>query len=57
MSVLPVPSRRHLFASMMLVEAVNSVALEHPEACACVVCRAAHGDERAVAEVLAHLAR
>jgi hypothetical protein len=28
---------------MLVVEAVNSVAIEHPDGCACLACRAAAG--------------
>jgi len=39
-----------------LIEAVNSVALEHPETCQCLACRAAAGDRDALAEVCLLLA-
>ena len=41
---------------LMLRESVSSVALSHPESCRCDVCRAAHGDEDAMARVLGALA-
>lgn len=35
--------------------AVSSVALSHPEACGCLVCRAAGGDQRAFALIFERL--
>lgn len=42
--------------SYLILEAAASVALAHPDDCGCGVCLAAHGDEGAVARVLAALA-
>lgn len=39
----------------MLIEAVNSVALEHDPSCDCIACRAAGGDQDALAQVAATL--
>lgn len=39
-----------------LREAVASVALSHPDACACDVCRASQGDDGALARVMTRLA-
>lgn len=33
---------------LLLIEAISSVALSHEANCACVVCRAAGGDEEAL---------
>ena len=33
-------------------EAAATIALSHPTKCPCIVCRAAHGDPEAMAEVL-----
>jgi hypothetical protein len=35
-----------------LIEAIHSVALEHPGDCPCVVCRAADGEMDALIEIL-----
>ena len=45
-----------ILRAMMVVEAVNSVALEHPSACRCLACRTAEGDSDALAQVMAALA-
>ena len=37
----------------VLIEAINSVALEHAKECKCVTCRAAHGDQEALAQIIA----
>lgn len=37
-------------------EAIASVSASHPEVCICVTCRAARGDEDALAEVLTAVA-
>ena len=37
--------------SLMLVEAVNSVALGHRDGCDCLACRAADGDVDAMLEI------
>lgn len=42
---------RWLFV-MQSQEAIASVALSHPEDCACKVCRAATGDQEAFADLL-----
>jgi transcriptional regulatory protein LevR len=39
----------------LIYEAIHSVAMEHPQACTCKVCRAAHGDSEAMAEVAEEL--
>jgi hypothetical protein len=41
----------------LLRGAIASVALSHEANCDCVVCRASHGDERAMAEVMSDLER
>jgi len=41
---------------MMMREAICSVALSHPDSCDCMVCRAASGDEAAMAEAMRALA-
>lgn len=46
-----------LFASFLLTEAINSVAMEHVVNCDCLVCRAAHGDREALGEILVQLTR
>jgi len=38
---------------MMITEAVNSVAIEHPEDCDCIVCKAADGDINSLVEIMA----
>lgn len=35
-----------------LIEAINSVAIEHAKDCECVTCRAAHGDQEALARII-----
>jgi hypothetical protein len=40
---------------MMVLEACASIALTHRSDCPCVVCRAHHGDEDALMEILAYL--
>jgi hypothetical protein len=35
-----------------MLEAINSVAIEHAEECDCVVCRAADGDVDALTEII-----
>jgi hypothetical protein len=47
---------RGFLRAMMLTEAVNSIALEHPESCVCIACRAAHGDPDALAQLMVALA-
>jgi hypothetical protein len=37
----------------LVLEAVNSIALEHPDGCRCHACRAAVGDRQALAEIIA----
>jgi hypothetical protein len=44
--------RMNLF---MVIEAVNSVALEHPEGCRCLACRAANQEPGALEEVIMRL--
>lgn len=38
---------------LLAIEAASSVALEHPDDCGCVACRAAHGEPMAVALIFA----
>lgn len=38
---------------MQMREAIASVSLSHPESCVCDVCKAAQGDDDALARVLA----
>lgn len=40
----------------MVMEAVASVSLSHDEGCRCLTCRAALGDEEALAQIMADLA-
>jgi hypothetical protein len=39
----------------MVLEAVASVSLSHEEKCTCKTCRAAQGDEQALAEIMLDL--
>jgi hypothetical protein len=39
----------------VIQEAINSVAIEHPEDCSCVVCKAADGDQASLISIMAHL--
>jgi hypothetical protein len=41
----------------IVMEAIHSVALSHPEDCRCTTCRAAEGDKRALAEIFAAVAQ
>lgn len=36
----------------MLIESVNSVALEHDDDCSCLACRAADGNEEAMSAIV-----
>jgi hypothetical protein len=45
-----------MFRHFMLVEAVNSVAIEHASSCTCLACRAANGDQDAWTELYLALA-
>lgn len=42
--------------TMQIMEAVASVSMSHPQACACKVCLAAGGDVQALADVMADVA-
>ena len=42
--------------AMLVVEAVNSIAVDHPGGCACLACRAAAGDVDALTEVMVAVA-
>lgn len=46
------PTPNYLMKLVFYQEAVASVALTHPEGCKCVICRAAEGDEHAMAEII-----
>lgn len=45
-----------MFFGFVIMEAIHSTAIEHPSGCNCVICRAAHGDQRAFAEVFTEVA-
>ena len=44
-----------ILRTMLVTEAVNSVALSHPDDCECLACRAAHGEPQALGEILERL--
>jgi hypothetical protein len=46
-----------MWRMMMITEAVNSVAIEHVEDCDCIVCKAADGDVKSLAEIMAAVER
>lgn len=39
-----------------VMEAIKSIALSHEEGCDCLICRAAHGDQAALALVVIEFA-
>lgn len=47
---MPAPGLMKL-TLLMIQEAIASTALEHRSDCPCTVCRAAHGDEQAFAQI------
>jgi hypothetical protein len=44
-----------MFRMFVIQEAINSVAIEHPEDCSCVVCKAADGDMESLISIMARV--
>lgn len=44
--------RARMINLFLLMEAIHSTALEHPNACNCLTCRAANGDKQAFDEII-----